>query len=75
MRKAADASRRYNDTLPNADYFIHEESPIAKGTGKPVSTDFIKQFPGEKHLETGGDGHVAKATVAPSKSTKTTKKN
>ena len=36
MRAAAAAARRHNDTLPNSDYYIHEASPVAAGTGKPV---------------------------------------
>lgn len=56
MRRASDAARRHNDSLPNGDYYIHESSPIAKGTGKPVSKQHIKQFPGEMSVEAGGDG-------------------
>ena len=54
MRRAADAARRHNDTLPNDDFYIHETSPNAKGTGKAVPTEHIKQFPGEQVV--GGDG-------------------
>ena len=47
MREAAAAARRYNDTLPNKDYYIHEGSPLGRGAGKDVPTEFIKQFPGD----------------------------
>ncbi len=57
MRTAAAAARRQNDTLPNSDYYIHEASPVAEGSGKEVQTDHIKQFPGEKY-EPAGDGHA-----------------
>ncbi|MCB0717427.1 MAG: acyl-CoA dehydrogenase family protein [Bacteroidetes bacterium] len=57
MRIAAAAARRHNDTLPNHDYVIHESSPIAKGTGRPVATAYVRQFPGDRYVEAGGDGH------------------
>lgn len=63
MRKAAAAARRHNDTLPNEDFYIHEASPIAKGTGKPVKKDHIRQFPGDAILSPGGDGHLAEANI------------
>ncbi len=56
MRHAADAARKHSDTLPNEDFYIHESSPIAKGTGKPISTENIRQFPGEASIDAGGDG-------------------
>ena len=59
MRIAARAARLHNDTLPNSDYYIHEASPIAQGTGKAVSEAFIKQFPGESREGTGAPGHPA----------------
>ncbi len=56
MRRASDAARRHNDTLPNEDYYIHESSPVAKGTGKPVREEHIRQFPGDVSVGAGGDG-------------------
>ncbi|MBX3385099.1 MAG: acyl-CoA dehydrogenase family protein [Phycisphaeraceae bacterium] len=47
MLAAADAALKYTDTLPNSDFTIPERSPVAKGTGRAVSQDGIKQFPGE----------------------------
>ena len=62
MLQAAEAARRHNDTLPNGDYYIHESSPIAKGKGKPVRKEHIRQFPGDSIADsdtTGGDGAMA----------------
>ncbi len=47
MRVASQAARRHNDTLPNADFYIHEASPVAAGTGKEPPKEHIKQFPGD----------------------------
>ncbi|WP_022835116.1 acyl-CoA dehydrogenase family protein [Salisaeta longa] len=47
MRTAAEAARRYNDTLPDEDFYIHEGSPLGRDAGKTTPTEFIKQFPGE----------------------------
>jgi len=47
MRAAAEAARRYNDTLPNKDFYIHEGSPLGRDAGKETPTEFIQQFPGE----------------------------
>lgn len=58
MRVASDAARRQNDTLPNTDFYIHEASPTAAGTGKSPHSDHIKQFAdpaqeaGTAHLDT-----------------------
>jgi acyl-CoA dehydrogenase family protein 9 len=49
MRKAAAAAMAYNDTLPNAMFAIPEKSPSAKGTGRVLKQEGIKQFPGEKY--------------------------
>ena len=65
MKKAAAAERRHNDTLPNSDFYIHEASPVAKGTGKPVPKEHIRQFPGDRYVEAGGDGHAAVTDVEP----------
>lgn len=64
MRRAAAAARRHNDTLPNSDFYIHEASPIAKGTGSSIQTEHIQQFPGDRYAEPGGDGHVVDAEVS-----------
>ncbi len=53
MRPAASAARRHNDSLPNSDFYIHESSPVAAGTGKQIPFEHIKQFPGDGH---GSDG-------------------
>ena len=58
MRRAAEAARRHNDTLSNGDFVIPESSPVAKGTGKQLSQDHIKQFPGDNYKDAGGDGAV-----------------
>jgi hypothetical protein len=47
MLAASTAARRHNDSLPNSDYIIHESSPIAKGTGRPVLVENVLQFPGD----------------------------
>ncbi|HVZ93531.1 MAG TPA: acyl-CoA dehydrogenase family protein [Phycisphaerales bacterium] len=49
MRTAATAAIAHNDTMPNSLFAIPEASPIAKGTGRRLKQDGIKQFPGEKH--------------------------
>lgn len=49
MRAAAEAAIRHNDTLPNSLFAIPERSPNAKGTGRPMKQDGIRQFPGDKH--------------------------
>lgn len=49
MRRAAAAAIAYNDTLPNSLFAIHEKSPSAAGTGRKLSQQGIKQFPGERH--------------------------
>lgn len=45
MRRAAAAALAWVETLPNEDYYIHEASPVAAGTGHPVQEAYIKQFP------------------------------
>lgn len=49
MLKAAAAALRHNDTLPNSEFAIPERSPVAKGTGKAMRQDGIKQFPGDAY--------------------------
>lgn len=59
MREAANAARRHNDTLPNRDFVIHEESPVAKGTGKPLDHTHMPTFEYEPQAQ-GGDSEVRK---------------
>ncbi|MEO1129409.1 MAG: acyl-CoA dehydrogenase family protein [Planctomycetota bacterium] len=47
MRIAAKASLEQNDTLPNDAFAIPESSPTAKGSGRVLPQDGIKQFPGD----------------------------
>ena len=56
MRAAAKAQLAYSDTLPNAEFYIPEWSPSAKGTGKKHKQDGIKQFPGDRHASPDGNG-------------------
>ena len=49
MRNAAQAAIARNDALPNSDFVIHEASPSAKGEGRPLHQDAIKQFPGDRY--------------------------
>ncbi|MCA9292315.1 MAG: acyl-CoA dehydrogenase family protein [Phycisphaerales bacterium] len=49
MRKAAEAAIKRNDALPNSDFVIHEGSPVAKGEGRRLKQDAIKQFPGDRY--------------------------
>jgi acyl-CoA dehydrogenase family member 9 len=51
MLKAAAAALKYTETLPNSDFAIPEGSPVAKGTGKVLKQDGIKQFPGDSKVE------------------------
>lgn len=46
MRATSKAARRHSDTLPNSEYYIHEASPVAAGSGKENPQEHIKQFPG-----------------------------
>jgi acyl-CoA dehydrogenase family member 9 len=57
MRRAAEASLAWVETLPTERFYIHEASPVAAGKGHPVSTGHIKQFPGGSEPFTPeGDG-------------------
>lgn len=47
MRIAAECAIQYNNRLPNKDFVIPEKSKNAMGTGKVVSQEGIKQFPGD----------------------------
>ncbi len=62
MRKAAEAARLHNDTLPADRFYIHEGSPVARGQGRPVTTEHIPQFPGDGTRMPGGDGHARSVT-------------
>ncbi|MBL8887355.1 MAG: acyl-CoA dehydrogenase, partial [Phycisphaerales bacterium] len=46
MLKAAAAAIKHSDAMPNSEFSIPERSPTAKGTGRTVKQDGIKQFPG-----------------------------
>ncbi len=46
MLTAADAAMAHNNALPNSLFSIPERSPTAKGTGRTLKQDGIKQFPG-----------------------------
>lgn len=63
MVRAAEAARLHNDSLENADFYIHESSPVAQNTGKKTRQDHIRQFPDEIMLLGGGNGHVSDADV------------
>jgi len=47
MRTASEAAIALNDTMPNDRFSIPESSPTAKGTGRTLNQNGIKQFPGE----------------------------
>lgn len=47
MLSGADAAMKHNATLANKDFSIPEKSPTAKGTGRLLKQEGIKQFPGE----------------------------
>ena len=47
MRRTAAAAIRWVETLPNEDYYIHESSPNAEGTGHPIQHAYVMQFPGD----------------------------
>ena len=70
MRRAAEAALNWVDTLPNDEFYIHETSPVAAGTGHPVQEAFIKQFPEDGAPYTprpegaSGDGAVQEAAPA-----------
>lgn len=53
MLKAAAAAIKHADTMPNSEYSIPEKSPIAKGTGRTLKQDGIKQFPGSPTVGAG----------------------
>lgn len=64
MAKASQAARLHNDSLPNEDFYIHESSPNAAGTGKRVRPELFRHFnndgPGESH----GDGYTDEAGLS-----------
>jgi acyl-CoA dehydrogenase family protein 9 len=49
MRVAADKAIAHNDTLPNNLFVIPESSPVAKGAGRELRQDAIRQFPGDAY--------------------------
>ena len=75
MRRAAAAALDYVETLPDADFYIHESSPTHRDLGHPVQEDFIKQFPETgapfvprpDDAATAGDGAVSEAEPAKAK--------
>ena len=75
MRRAAAAALDYMATVPNEDFYIQESSPTARGTGRPVQENFVKQFPETgapfvprpDDAATAGDGAVAPAEPATAK--------
>jgi alkylation response protein AidB-like acyl-CoA dehydrogenase len=52
MRRTATAAIAHNDTMPNSLFAIPERSPVAKGTGRHLKQDGIKQFPGDRYAQT-----------------------
>ncbi|MEP0545930.1 MAG: acyl-CoA dehydrogenase family protein [Rhodothermales bacterium] len=63
MVEAAQAQYALTDTQANDEFYIHESSPTDKGTGKPIQTQFVKQFPGDAYIQEGGSlGDGAPAT-------------
>ncbi|MEM1042022.1 MAG: acyl-CoA dehydrogenase family protein [Bacteroidota bacterium] len=62
MVEAAQAQYALTDTEPNADYYIHESAPEAKGTGRAVQAESVKQFPGDAYA--GGDGSAGDGAAA-----------
>ncbi len=52
MRTAAAAAIAHNDAMPNNLFSIPERSPTAKGTGRVLDQNGIKQFPGDVHAQT-----------------------
>ncbi|HSI32424.1 MAG TPA: acyl-CoA dehydrogenase family protein [Tepidisphaeraceae bacterium] len=59
MLAAADATLAHFATLPNDQFAIHEASPNARGTGRPVDTAHIPQFRGDQHSGSGANGNGA----------------
>ncbi|MEM8834506.1 MAG: acyl-CoA dehydrogenase family protein [Planctomycetota bacterium] len=49
MRIAAAKAVEHNNTLANDRFVIPESSPVAKGTGRTLKQDAIKQFPGDAY--------------------------
>ncbi len=49
MRTAAAAAIKLNDAAHNSLFAIPEKSPTAKGTGRVLKQEGIKQFPGDKY--------------------------
>ncbi|MGQ0628961.1 MAG: acyl-CoA dehydrogenase family protein [Phycisphaerales bacterium] len=58
MLKAADAALAWSAKQANDQFVIPERSPIAKGTGRTVKQDGIKQFPGTPVVSQGAPAPV-----------------
>ncbi len=58
MLSSAAAAIRHSDSEPNALFAIPEKSPIAKGTGRKLPVDGIKQFPGSPMVPFSSDQPV-----------------
>ena len=72
MLEAAAAQFALTDRMPNEHFYIHESSPTDRGTGRPVQSEHIRQFPGDAYA--GGDGSTPlSARDAASKGAKETK--
>ncbi len=56
MRTATQAAIARNDALPNDQFVIHERSPTAKGEGRELKQDAIKQFPGDRYADAPAHG-------------------
>lgn len=59
MEKAAAASLAYSETLPNELFFIPEQSPVARGTGRAPRREGVKQFPGGSAARTQAEQQQA----------------
>lgn len=71
MRRTAAAAMAWVNTLANEDFYIHESSPVAAGTGREVNQDHIPQFQGDGTLgpdsipeEPAGDGSFGEEPTA-----------
>ncbi|HBS28878.1 MAG TPA: acyl-CoA dehydrogenase [Phycisphaerales bacterium] len=58
MRRAAAAAIAHNDAMPNALFSIPERSPTAKGTGRTLKQEGIRQFPGDRHKAEAQRAHT-----------------
>lgn len=65
MLAAAEAALKYSSTLPNEEFSIPERSPTAKGTGRVLRQDGIKQFPGDGRAAGEGNGEFSATSEEP----------